>query len=73
MEKVLPPAAGQRYPLCIKGRRACPPEDVGGVWGYAYFLEAIQDPEHEEHESYWSGLEGSLIPKPLTRMGSTRR
>ena len=57
VEKVLPPEPGQPYPLCIKGRRACPPEDVGGVWGYAPFLDAIQNPEHPEHEDYveWGG------------------
>ena len=31
---------GGRYPLCLEGARACPPEDVGGVWGYQAFLEA---------------------------------
>src|SRR4051812_24393737 len=41
---------GKRYPLCLEGDRACPPEDVGGVWGYADFLEAIADPEDERHE-----------------------
>jgi hypothetical protein len=41
---------GKRYPLCVDGARACPPEDVGGVWGYADILEAISDPEHEEHD-----------------------
>ena len=59
VEKILPPEPGQDYPLCIKGRRACPPEDVGGIWGYYYFLEAIGDPEHEEHDEYleWAGDE----------------
>ena len=48
---------GERLPMCIDGSRACPPEDVGGVGGYADFLEAIADPEHEEHDEYvvWSG------------------
>jgi hypothetical protein len=57
VEKILPPEPGQSYPVCIKGRRACPPEDVGGMWGYADFLEAIRDPEHPEHEEYveWIG------------------
>ena len=47
----------RQLPVCIAGSRACPPEDVGGVWGYADFLEAIADPEHEEHDGYvvWSG------------------
>jgi len=45
------------YPRCIAGKRACPPEDVGGVWGYADFLRAISDPKHEQHEELleWSG------------------
>jgi hypothetical protein len=48
---------GQKYPACLDGRRACPPEDVGGVWGYPEFLAAIADPKHKEHETYleWIG------------------
>ncbi|MEA3339902.1 MAG: plasmid pRiA4b ORF-3 family protein [Chloroflexota bacterium] len=59
VEKVLPVEPDQRYPICLKGKRACPHEDVGGIWGYDTFLEAIQDPEHPEHEEYleWAGGE----------------
>ncbi len=42
-------AAGRSRPVCLAGRRACPPEDVGGPWGYADFLDAITDPKHELH------------------------
>ena len=44
-------------PCCIDGDRNCPPEDVGGVWGYEDFLIAIRDPKHEQHETYleWAG------------------
>jgi hypothetical protein len=42
---------------CLKGERACPPEDVGGVHGYFEFYNALKDPNHDEHQSYmeWSG------------------
>ncbi len=48
-----------RYPICLEGRRACPPEDAGGVWGYEDFLKAIQNPRHPEHKEMleWIGSE----------------
>jgi len=47
------------YPRCVSGARRCPPEDCGGVHGYAAFLAAIADPDHEEHEQMvtWAGGE----------------
>jgi len=46
-----------KYPLCLEGKRACPPEDCGGPWGYADYLAAIADPKHEQHEEMleWHG------------------
>jgi hypothetical protein len=51
------PEPGTKYPICIEGRRACPPEDVGGVWGYAEFLAALANPKHERHDEFleWAG------------------
>ncbi len=42
---------------CIDGKRACPPEDVGGVSGYDHFIESIEDEDHEEHieNLEWAG------------------
>ena len=45
------------------GENACPPEDVGGVPGYADFLSAIADPKHEEHERYLTWVGGRFDPK----------
>ena len=51
LEKILPFETGIALPVCLEGSRACPPEDIGGIGGYAMFLDAISDPEHPEHES----------------------
>jgi hypothetical protein len=63
VEKILPPEPGQEVPVCIKGRRARPPEDVGGMWGYYHFLEAMGDPEHEEHDEYLEWVGGEFDPE----------
>ncbi len=51
--RLLPDDSFNTWPVCIAGQNACPPEDVGGVGGYAEFLEAIADPSHDEHAAMW--------------------
>jgi hypothetical protein len=63
IEKILPPEEGVRYPVCLDGKRACPPEDCGGVWGYADLLETIQNPESEEYEEMMEWLGGEFDPE----------
>jgi hypothetical protein len=56
VEAVIAPSAGVRYPRCLAGEGACPPEDVGGVGGYERFLEILadpSDPEHGEQVGWW--------------------
>lgn len=57
VERILPAEPGVRYPICLAGQQACPPEDVGGIGGYADFVEAIQHPAHPEHAAMrtWVG------------------
>ncbi len=50
LEKILEPEPNVAYPRCIEGERGCPPEDVGGIRGYAEFLAAMSDPKHEDHQ-----------------------
>ncbi len=63
---------GVRYPRCLEGERACPPEDVGGDSGYKEFLVAIADPAHEEHEEWkqWAG--GNFDPEHFDPLCATR-
>lgn len=59
LEKIFPSDPSAELVKCIKGKRACPPEDCGGIWGYENLLEIINDPEHPEHEEMleWVGEE----------------
>ena len=50
LEKILPFDNKQILPCCVKGKRGCPPEDVGGIWGYEEFIEKWVDENHPEHE-----------------------
>jgi hypothetical protein len=65
VEKVIAAVPGATYPACTAGRRACPPEDCGGVWGYADFLAVIDDPSHPEHDSMLEWVGGAFDPNPF--------
>jgi len=57
VERIKDPMRGLTYPLLIDAVGRCPPEDVGGPWGYTEFLEAIADPKHESRAEMvqWAG------------------
>ncbi|MGB9920185.1 MAG: plasmid pRiA4b ORF-3 family protein [Moorellales bacterium] len=63
LEKVLPPAQGVRYPVCLGGAGACPPEDCGGPWGYRRMLEILSDPGHEEYQETVEWVGGGFDPE----------
>jgi Plasmid pRiA4b ORF-3-like protein len=43
-------------PTCVDGSMACPPEDCGGVHGYAELLDAIGNPGHSRHDELMEWL-----------------
>ena len=64
---------GSRYPVCIEGERACPPEDCGGVTGYAEFLEALADAENEDGPRLLEWAGGHFDPDAFDAAKATRR
>ena len=58
LEKILPKEEKIKYPVCVAGARACPPEDCGGIGGYYDLLEIMDNPKHEEYEDMIEWLNG---------------
>jgi hypothetical protein len=82
IEKVLLADEALSYPRFIEGGGRCPPEDVGGLPGFYNFLEAIEDPEHPDHEELldWHGgpfdpsdLDDGVINKRFARLASRKK
>jgi hypothetical protein len=63
LEKPLPTEAGARYPRCLDGARACPPEDCGGPWGYADLVQALQGPPSARDEDLLEWLGDDFNPE----------
>jgi hypothetical protein len=63
VERVGPPEPGTRYPRVVAGKRACPPEDCGGVWAYARLLEIMADPSDPAYEARMEWLGGPIDPE----------
>lgn len=57
VEKILPAEPGIGYPLCTGGKLAGPPEDCGGIPGFYHMLEALADPNHEDHDDMRDWIE----------------
>ncbi|MCG2812518.1 MAG: plasmid pRiA4b ORF-3 family protein [Candidatus Aminicenantes bacterium] len=48
-----------KKPICIDGKRACPPEDCGGPWGYSDLLEIVKNKKDKRYKEMkeWLGRE----------------
>ena len=63
LEKILPYDSKIVLPVCLKGKRACPPEDCGGIWGYEELLQTISNPKHPDHDEMLEWLGGEFDPE----------
>ena len=62
VQKIIDHEPGVEYPVCLGGKKACPPEDCGGIWGYYHLLETIADPDADDHEDMVEWLGGDFDP-----------
>jgi hypothetical protein len=66
IERLIDPEPSTLYPRLIEAKGRCPPEDIGGPWGYAEFLEAIA-------ESRTQRMVRRRLQSPCRRPGLARR
>jgi hypothetical protein len=67
LEKQLPLLPDMSHPICIDGQLACPPDDCGGIPGFYDLVEAITDPNHEQHKELrdWLGYDFDPLAFPI--------
>ena len=77
LEEILPREDGVVYPRGIAGERACPPEDVGGPWGYEGFLKSIRYMNSPDHDRLLEWVGGWFDPDwfdvDLIRFGNPQK
>jgi hypothetical protein len=62
IERITDAIPGLPYPVLLEATGRCPPEDVGGPWGYSDLLNALADPNHERHVELSEWISGSFDP-----------
>jgi hypothetical protein len=72
IERFLPPEPGVLYPILFAAAGCCPPEDVGGAFGYQEFVAALADPNHERHTEMKEWCDADIDPAvaPVGRLAS---
>jgi len=73
VEAIEPPQDGKRYPVCLAGERACPPEDSGGVPGYEDLLRVLAAPNDPEHEHMVSWAPHGFDPSVFDLVAASGR
>ncbi|MEM1324299.1 MAG: plasmid pRiA4b ORF-3 family protein [Bacteroidota bacterium] len=63
LEEVKEKEADVYYPRCTKGKRACPPEDCGGIWGYMELVEVMKKKKGARYQEMKEWLGGDLDPE----------
>jgi hypothetical protein len=73
VEAIDSPVQGKRYPVCLDGARACPPEDCGGIPGYGRLLAALADPKDPEHDELAEWAPDGFDPEVFDLVAANRR
>ena len=65
LEKVYPFKKEFEEPVCVAGKRASPPEDCGGSWGYQELLEILKNKRHPEYDEIKEWVGSTFNPEKM--------
>ena len=63
LEKISTAKSGVKYPVCLEGKRACPPEDCGGTPGYLNLIDVMKNPRHKDYRHMLEWLGSKFYPE----------
>ena len=72
LEKIIPAEKGLTYPVCIVGKRACPPEDCGGSFGYEEIVNGTSEfqKEYGDYDPEYFDTDDIYFGDPAERLKS---
>src|SRR5437899_282386 len=72
IERIVDAVPGVAYPRLIEAIGRCPPEDIGGPWGYDEFLEAMANLKHGRHAEFEEWIGDAFDPNLVDSDGHAR-
>jgi len=72
-EKPVPRDPKAKYPRCVAGARACPPDDCGGAPGYEQLLEVLADKKHPDHKDMMEWVGRPIDPEAFDLDAANKR
>jgi hypothetical protein len=73
LEKRSPGSDPKGVPRCLAGENAAPYDDMGGIFGYYQWVEALSDPAHEMHKEAIEWFGGDFDPARFSLDEANRR
>jgi hypothetical protein len=63
LENIQPVDADRKFPYCLEGEQACPPEFCVGIWDYEELIDRLSDPDDPDYDHLWEKIGYDFDPQ----------